>query len=54
MSRVPAPGFGTGNPAQLVAHVLEDALPGWKWADDTGPFKIGLGSERAQLRARCH
>ena len=30
-----------------------DAATACKWADATGPFKIGLGAERAGLHTRC-
>jgi hypothetical protein len=31
-----------------------DAATAWKWAGVTGPFKIGLGAERAGLHTRCN
>src|SRR5258708_36241261 len=31
-----------------------DAGTAWKWAGVTGPFKIGLGAERAGLHTRCN
>ena len=31
-----------------------DAATAWKWAGPTGPFKIGLGADRAGLDTRCN
>src|SRR5215468_1538441 len=31
-----------------------DAATAWKWAGASGPFKIGLGAERAGLHTRCN
>jgi len=33
---------------------LGDAATAWKWAGAIGPFKIGLGAERAGLYTRCN
>src|SRR6266568_1318601 len=55
---LPAPKASTWRPWTLrmgirVMVPQGDAATAWKWAGVTGPFKIGLGAERAGLHTRC-
>src|SRR6266568_8026666 len=41
-------------PVTYESSCRGDAATAWKWAGVSGPFKIGLGAERAGLDTRCN
>lgn len=49
----PARSMGTRLDCRTIVCGPGDAVTAWKCAGASGPFKIGLGAERAGLRTRC-